>query len=257
MRSRSSSSSARASQSSRPKAQVSTRLDKNLIAYATAAGAAGVAMLAAVPPAAAEIVYTHTHVTIGAQSTFQLDLNHDGVVDFELQRCNETCQSGHGSVLHVVLPVHGNQVLGGNEAGVVPQRGPIGPGQQFTSSTVNYGVFMATGGQYDGGYWFFGAWANQTNQYLGLKFLIDGQVHYGWARMTVTGVGNGNYTAVLSGYAYETTPNKGIPAGLESGPDAPNVVDPTALSTPASKAPSLGMLARGADGLALWRREQE
>jgi hypothetical protein len=246
-----------APRSTRPKAKVNARLDKNLAAYFTAASAAGVALLATAPPATAEIVYTPRHVTIGAQSTFQLDLNHDGVIDFELQRCNETCQSGHGSVLHVVLPVHGNQVEGGNEAGVIPQRGAIGPGQRFTSSTINYGVFMATGGQYDGGYWFFGAWANQTDKYLGLKFLIDGQVHYGWARMTVTSTGFGNYTAVLSGYAYETTPNKGIPAGLESGPDAPSTSIPATLGNPASQAPSLGRLARGWDGLALWRREQE
>jgi hypothetical protein len=212
-------------------------------------------MFAAVSPAAAEVVYTRTHVMIESHSTFQLDLNHDGVDDFSLIRCELTCESGHSSLLQLGFDVPGNQVVRGAPA--LAQRAPIGPGQDFTSSTFAGGAFMADGGSYSGHSWFFGAWANQTNKYLGLKFLINGQVHYGWARLTVTGTGFGGYTAVLTGYAYETIPNRGIPAGLQSGPEAQGTFGPAELSNPVSQAPSLGMLARGADGLALWRRKEE
>jgi hypothetical protein len=210
-------------------------------------------MLAAASPAAAEVVYTRTHVTIEARSTYSIDLNHDGIADFDLIECDVCVE--HGSLLLVGFKVPGNQVM--ERAAALAQRAPIDPGQNFTSSTLYGGVFMASGGQYDGSYWFFGQWANQTDKYLGLKFLIDGQVHYGWARLTVTGTGFGNYSATLTGYAYETTPNKGIAAGMQSGPEAQGTFGPAELGNPVSQPATLGMLARGADALPLWRREEQ
>lgn len=243
----------RSSVPARAKVQVNNRLEKNLVAYATAASAAGVAMLAAAPPAAAEVVYTRTHVMIGATSTLRIDLNHDGITDFDLARCGATCVSGHSSILFVAPEVPGNQVIEqGAYAAAVSARAPIGPGQNFATGTFYGGLQMADGGSYSGHSWFFGAWANATNKYLGLKFLIAGQVHYGWARLTVTSAGSGRYTALLTGYAYETTPNRGIPAGLQSGPTSEAAPGPVLGSHP----PLLGMLARGADAITLWRREE-
>ena len=48
--------------------------------------------------------------------------------------------------------------------------------------------------------------------YLGLKFMINGEVHYGWARLNET-CDKGNNSIRLTGYAYETIPNQGIKAG--------------------------------------------
>jgi hypothetical protein len=58
----------------------------------------------------------------------------------------------------------------------------------------------------------FGPWVSVTKRYLGLKFQIDGKTHYGWARLNVQVQGN-NITATLTGYAYESIPNKRIRAG--------------------------------------------
>jgi hypothetical protein len=53
------------------------RLDKMVVAYATAASAAGVTLLAAAPPAEAKIVYTKTRVTITEIThTYPLDNYH-------------------------------------------------------------------------------------------------------------------------------------------------------------------------------------
>jgi hypothetical protein len=235
-----------------PKSQPNFRLDKHLAAYVTAATAAGVAMMAAASPAAAEVVYTRAHVNIGPVSTYRLDVNHDGVADFNIAWCGPTCVSGHSSVLFVAPQVAGDQVIAeGQEAAALAARAPIGPGQNFTTGYFYGGLQMAVDGGYSGHSWFFGSWANATNKYLGLKFLIDGQVHYGWARLTVARGGD----ALLTGYAYETTPNKGIPAGLESGIDTETLDVPTAPSHPALQSATLGMLARGADALTLWRHE--
>ena len=60
------------------------------------------------------------------------------------------------------------------------------------------------------------------NRYLGLKFVIHGKVHYGWARLSVT-LGHhrqyGDVSGTLTGYAYETIPNKAIITGKTKGQD--------------------------------------
>jgi hypothetical protein len=74
---------------------------------------------------------------------------------------------------------------------------------------------------FDGTYW--GLWApNEKNRYLGVKFLIDGQVHYGWARMNAE-LYFPYINALLTGYAYETTPNLPIRAGDEGQSAASHV----------------------------------
>ncbi|MGC2767744.1 MAG: hypothetical protein WB607_19715, partial [Candidatus Acidiferrum sp.] len=56
-------------------------------------------------------------------------------------------------------------------------------------------------------------WANGgeglKNGYLGLKFMISGKVHFGWARVTITTSAK-TFTATLTSYAYDTIPNKSI-----------------------------------------------
>ncbi len=53
------------------------------------------------------------------------------------------------------------------------------------------------------------------NRYLGVKFLISGQTHYGWIRLTVITEPRG-MSATITGYAYETIANKPIKAGQTS-----------------------------------------
>jgi hypothetical protein len=72
------------------------------------------------------------------------------------------------------------------------------------------------------------------HRYLGFEFFIKGKVHYGWARMNVTFSGR-TVTAVLTGYAYETVPNKPLITGKTTGPDVITLRPGT-----------LGRLARGA-----------
>jgi len=52
-------------------------------------------------------------------------------------------------------------------------------------------------------------WEGKVDKYLGLRFNIDGQTHYGWARLDV----NNSYVWVIKDYAYNATPNKSILAG--------------------------------------------
>jgi hypothetical protein len=98
-----------------------------------------------------------------------------------------------------------------------------------------------------------GQWVNVRSRYLGLKFRINGKVHYGWARLNVT-VGNSRISATLTGYAYETTANKAIIAGATKGLDDS---EPSAsLKSPTPEPATLGALAIGAPGLDIWRRKE-
>jgi hypothetical protein len=99
-----------------------------------------------------------------------------------------------------------------------------------------------------------------NSRYLGVKFEIKGQTHFGWARLNVQIQLPLTITATLTGYAYETIANKAITAGQTKGPgnlepDA-SIEEPDAsLTAPSSKPATLGALAAGAPGLSIWRRE--
>jgi len=95
-----------------------------------------------------------------------------------------------------------------------------------------------------------GPWLDVKNRYLAFAFFIDREVHYGWARLSVT-VKSGSCAAsaaVLTGYAYETAPGKPIAAGQTSGADD--------ISREKRSQPTLGWLALGSMGLVAWRRDE-
>jgi len=236
--------------------QLNPRLDKMIAAYATAASAVGLALLAAAQPAEGKIVYTKTYVSIGRGDTdrYHLDLNRDGIGDFSIGFCS--CRP-HGTALTVARGRSaGNMIIeqtnghGRYSAGALNAGAPIGPKQAFTT----YSAQMVSTGSYGSGPYSNGPWANVSDRYLGLKFMISGEVHYGWARMTV---GKRFDHVLLTGYAYETIPNKPLKAGQTSEmPDADEAESPISWSLPA-QGPSLGMLARGHDALEIWRKKEE
>ena len=99
-------------------------------------------------------------------------------------------------------------------------------------------------------------WDNVRDRYLGLLFEIQGKNHFGWARLSVQFSSRQNtWRAQLTGYAYETVADRPIKAGQiqEQGDAAAGLNVPA--PDPAQIA-SLGGLALGADGIALWRREE-
>ena len=99
-----------------------------------------------------------------------------------------------------------------------------------------------------------GPWLGVQNRYLGLKFIIRGKFHYGWARLSADGNGE-----ILSGYAYQTIPDKPIIAGKTHGEDDIDPGSGASLTSPVPDIPepaSLGALALGAPGLSIWRRKE-
>jgi hypothetical protein len=237
-----------ASPKGRVQASLNQQLDHKLLGYAAAASAAGIGMLALAQSSQAEIVYTPANQTISNGGSIAIDLNHDGITDFTIRGTYAACQSGPDCLFQAFYASQNaqNGVLGyGSFAKAVSLGQTVGPHQSFLAD-ANMNRCKAT----QESYYDSGPWQTTSNHYLGLKFTIDGQIHYGWARLTVKiGRRCTHSTANLTGYAYETEPGKPILAGKRSGPEE--------QALPEDPQKSLGALALGLAGLVAWRREEE
>ena len=164
-----------------------------------------------------------------------IDLNRDGVKDFLLRTSFYVGNTGLEVGLDAAGYHNANNVVAGRRfsrsgyflsaASALPAGARIGPRGNFS---VRF-PFMAVelfargdGSQYSD----MGPWAGKgkgvKDRYLGLKFVVDGEVHYGRARVSVT-LGHhrqfDDVSGTLTGYAYETVPDKSIIAGQITGPD--------------------------------------
>jgi len=251
----------------RPQFDLPEALQQRLNAYALAAGAAGIGMLAATPFADAKIVYTPAHAVIGRDNKIALDLNHDGKKDFSLQETFITTTSvgeAHSLILSV-LPGHkANQIWGmAHKASALRAGVRVGPKGRFSYAKKAMAADLYQDGTGGSGTC-TGPWNNVKNRYLGFKFTIKGATHFGWARLNVTCVTtyeNHLVKGLLTGYAYETVPNKPIVTGKTKGPDDETRDDemrkeqpsPAALTAP--NPPTLAVLALGSPGLSIWKRK--
>jgi hypothetical protein len=213
----------------------------------------GFGSLAITPFASAEIVYTPTDKVVGQNlgfSALPIDLNNDGMVDLNLSAYNFVSFSSGAHFFHSLNAVAepGNMILATSHspefAAADAQGQVIGAGVR----PAHFGrdaIMAKSTVESDGGHSFFssraGQWLNSKNRYLGIKFSIGGEVHYGWARISAN-----PGTATLTGYAYETTPNKPILAGAtEDSPVSP--VEGVGRRKGKRRFATLGGLARGAN----------
>lgn len=208
------------SRSPRTPSKLSDSVHYRVNQYALAAGAAGMGALALSQSADAKVVYTPAHHLIDRGSHFALDLNHDGIPDFNINhRSGCTTDAFCQTALYAVgVPYTGNYVAGTRRifnfafalkprARISAKRPWLGFAMYYRSRSINtYGHCT-------------GPWIDVKNRYLGFRFLIEGKIHYGWARLNVTCNLESKRIGVLTGYAYETVPNKPIITGKINGPD--------------------------------------
>jgi hypothetical protein len=229
--------------------------------YALAASAAGVGMLALAQPSQAKIVYTPANIQINVGGGLvYLDLNNDGVNDFQFYDVFSVQLRGasdaHSFSYLTVAPVQkSNRVYavksnGGLCAAALPKGVKVGPHSPFQPGDSNLGMaFQSNSG---------GAscpWRPVMQAYLGVKFVVNGKTHYGWARIKRITSKYAGFPAVITGYAYETIPNKPIIAGKIHAVDDIEQPAAASLTSPAPKPASLGALATGSLGLSIWRRK--
>jgi hypothetical protein len=232
--------------------QLSSSLVYLLNLYALSATAAGVASLALAQPAEAKIVYTPAHIRLLVNRLTELDLDHDGTKDFQFRNLYG---SHRNSTLSIIPAQSSNRVWAGSCTASIFKTshcalplskgrtiGPRSPFEKNPSSLlmVAYQANTSQAGTY------FGGWARR-DAYLGLKFVIKGKTHFGWARVRMHGRSKGFFATII-GYAYETIPNKAIVTGTTKGQEEKSSVEhlsPASLAVTTRKPATLGLLALG------------
>jgi hypothetical protein len=242
------------------------------VLYSLAAAAAGVSLLALAQPAAGEVVVTRKTIPIpmtpaDTPHPVKISMANNGVDNFFFNLTGSPPNSGRSSSFRALAmggeTNNANPVFAGTFRTYTPAlaRGAhIGPSATFSPVEVEIENSYA-GRTFRGlqGYW----GGNPKDRYVGVRFLIGGQTHYGWIRLTVTTTTDPRgpaMSAKITGYAYETVANKAIKAGTAA--TATSAAEKSAAEVQAPKnipnqsGPSLGMLAAGADGMPMWRREE-
>jgi hypothetical protein len=253
--------------SPRKTVNLSESVHQQLNSYALAAGAAGVSLLALAQPSEAKIVYRPTLVNISPNTSYTVDFGLGPVPILAIgnvrtfrthttyNRCFDSL-SVKGDVAGFSTTSRGHT---SRLAYALSSGATIGPQQKFqqASSVVMANVVNNQNVNFHSR----GRWLNVTNRYLGIRFQVNGQFHYGWARLNVRSrLGSFPFAycqifATLTGYAYETVPNTPIIAGKTHSADAKQPA-PASLKTNTPEAATLGVLAIGAPGLSIWRREE-
>lgn len=215
---------------SRQPSHLNHRLDKRLLTYMAAAGAAGVSVLAMTQPADAKVIYTPADQSLTTNEG-RFDLNHDGITDFFFD------QYGIGNIWsYLVFPGHFNKMM--NHAKPLAAGVSVGPGGDFGGGAQEMANFCVCSGSFAS----TGPWAGEKNEYMGFEFNVKGSAHFGWARISAV-----NFGLTLSGYAYETVSLKPIVTGdTGSNNDDEDAVDQEKPSAASPQASGLGKLALGA-----------
>src|SRR5262249_9624560 len=141
---------------------------------------AGVSMLALAQPVQGEVIVTKKTIPITwGIAGVGIDMNHDGVTDF---RFFATYFSFSGTSLRV----SSGEVAGYFFASAFGRGAKIGPSANFFPRSNSFKrIERAYGGYLN--HTFKGDWGgNVKNRYLGVRFLIKGETHYGWIRLTVS-----------------------------------------------------------------------
>jgi hypothetical protein len=247
-------SASRTSSTNRASISLNRRLDHRLLGYAAAATAAGVGTMALVQPSHAEVVYTPTNQLIKLNTTLSLDLNNDGVTDFFIRNlyevCVETsarkeCSNFIDQSLQVTPAALNGVGAGPRWAPALPAGQKVGPGGRFAAvGTMEFCNTSLSRGPYSSG-----PWRNKKDRYLALAISIDGEMHYGWARLSVGMNKPCKVEAVLTGYAYETVAGKPILTGATSDNDK--------VAGEGHSNLTIGAMALGSAGLVAWRRDEE
>ncbi len=191
--------------------------------------------------AQAQIIYTDVipdedHPLGWTNDTCLIDLDNDGTVDFDVRlivdslgpACPAPCLPGsHTSPTHVLAdPMNGNEIA--DSAATFPaefdQGEPIDASLVWDPDAAQLLIeYVGASCQHVVNFYFcfpttpHGDWGITSNGFttgfLGLRFFIGANRHYGWARFSIHRNGTGITKYTLHDYAYNSVPDEFILAG--------------------------------------------
>jgi hypothetical protein len=191
----------------------SQKFSKKLASY----GALSMA-IAGLTDANGQIVYTDVDPDFagGISINYGLDLNNDGTPEFTIVgRSFAAVQLNNNSI-------SGNSFLGSapgnyNYPFALDSDAAISSGQTgwlTDNGTFNFQSCYGGGGASN--------WCGVTDKYFGVRFQVDGNTHYGWARMDVSTSGD-SYS--VKEYAYNSVAGEAITAGQQPLSLEDNTID--------------------------------
>ncbi|MFH1051931.1 MAG: T9SS type A sorting domain-containing protein [bacterium] len=171
-----------------------------------------------------EIIYTDLipdkilSPAAGSGQNYQIDMNVDNAGEFYIQVNNMS--EGYESV-KIAGIIRGNQIAGDGDTNDVMNFFPLCLAlNEVIGENTSYLWFNNWDEQWDHelsvaicgfginepGHWAGGL----KDKYLGVRFIIQGNYHYGWLSIEIPAIPN---TVTIKGFAYESTPNLPIKAG--------------------------------------------
>jgi len=257
---------------SRKTVRLRAGLERQLRAYAVAASAGGVALLACVESADARVICGNPGLMLQGNETFPINPAKQNYPPFNLAQTwtyRESCGRSscwtylwNRAFFRPNTPGANDMLASNSFPAALSSGAEIGPGGHFGKGK-SYGILFSYGdlgggtfNQHKGNFG-FGA-----SGYLGYKFSIAGKDHFGWARLEAEFLQKKTTTKILA-FAYETVPGKALRAGAcddlsesQLAPQDPpepavnrdqisNLVTPSTIPIVSRKDASLGMLALG------------
>ncbi len=195
-----------------------TLLNDKLKSYSAVAGS----ILATAASADAQIVYTDVNpdnvltITNGTMNSFDVNFDGDAQVDVQIATYGYLYGAYQLNYSLSAFPTGGTWALVGTVGAYGGEATPLAASTMIDASSAWVDETAA------GGTTFFnavtvtgigpvaGTWATGSDAYLGARFTIGANTHYGWVRMSVAADGT---TTTVKDYAYKSTADSGIPAG--------------------------------------------
>lgn len=207
---------------------MNSNVQRKLNAYAAAAGAIAVA-----GTASAQVNYTDINPdTIVHDSVYyDLDMDNNGQPEMRFETVTYTGSSVTVNLAQVQLQGDtNNAIIGSLYYGMYPFPYSMNNGDSISSTNTNWhNANVNAGLQYLGvvaGSYTYCNWLGVSDKYLGVRFKIGANTHYGWVRLSVNSTAD---TIWVKDYAYELLPNVGITAGQMVGIPSHNANSPVRI----------------------------
>ena len=222
------------------------------------------AILSSSSLANASVVYTDVvpDVALNPNDTFNIDINNDAIVDFDLSFSTSSGGGGFTSrLIKMEGLLSGNSMLvnGSNYVDALSNSVSISTALTNWNGNRRIGFYSQYSSYFSSTTSTFtfsrGGWSGLSNRYVGVKFDISGNIHYGWVRLSV---GSSYNSVTIHDYAYESISGNtiltgdGIPSVNTidiSGCDSVHIFGNTFTSSQTAYDTIVGGAASGADSI--------